>query len=86
MHMIRESVKLDLPNRRIICSLPVRGPERDFLSTNRNRALQVLNQQCRKYQKDEDIKEVAVKAFSKLLDNGHAAFLDDVEDNTRKQF
>ena len=86
MHMIRESVKLDLPNKRILCSLPVRGPERDFLSTNRSRALQVLNQQCRKYQQDEDVKEVAVKAFSKLFNNGHAALLDDVDEDTRQQF
>ena len=35
--MIKESVKLDIPNKKIICRLPVRGPEKDFLTTNRER-------------------------------------------------
>ena len=86
MYMIKESVKLDLANRRIICTLPVRGPERDFLSTNRDRALTVLDQQCRKYSKDEEVKEVALKAFKKLFDNGHASLIEDVEDETKHQF
>ena len=86
MHMIKESVKLDLPNKRIICTLPVRGPERDFLSTNRDRALKVLTQQCNKYHKDEEVKEVAVKAFKKLFDNGHAALVEDVDEETKKLF
>ena len=86
MHMIRESVRLDLPNKKIICSLPLRGPEQDFLTTNRDRALQILDQQCRKYQKDDEIKAVAVKAFSKLLDNGHAILMDDLDVETKGQF
>ena len=86
MHMIKQSVKLDLPNKRIICSLPVRGPERDFLSTNRDRALTVLNQQCKKYHKDDEIKEVAIKAFKKLFDNGHAALVEDVDEETKSLF
>ena len=85
-YMIKESVKLDLPNKRIICTLPVRGPERDFLSTNRDRALTVLDQQCKKYHNDEETTEVAVKAFKKLLDNGHASFIEDVDEETRSIF
>ena len=86
MFMIKESVKLDLPNRRIICSLTVRGPERDFLSTIRDRALTVLNQQCKKYHQDEEIKEVAIKAFKKLFDNGHAALVEDLDEETKALF
>ena len=86
MHMIRESVKLDLPNKRIICSLPLRGSEKDFLTTNRDRALQVLDQQCRKYHKDKEVKDIAIKAFKKLFDNGHAALLDDLDDDVKKLF
>ena len=70
----------------ILCSLPLRGPEEDFLSTNRDRALQVLDQQCKKYQKDDDVKLVAVKAFSKLLDNGHAALIGDLDEETKNLF
>ena len=84
--MIKESVKLDIQNRRIICSLPVRGPEQDFLTTNRDRAMKVLDQQCRKYHGDEEIRETALKAFKKLFDNGHAALVSDVEEEVLEQF
>ena len=78
-HMIKESVKLDIPNRRIICTLPVRGQEKDFLTTNRDRALKVLDQQCKKYHGDDEVRETALKAFKKLFGNGHAALIEDVE-------
>ena len=51
--LIEESVTLDWENNRIICTLPVRGAERDFLTTNRAVALKVLDQLCRKWSKDE---------------------------------
>ena len=86
MHMIRESVKLDIPNKRIICSLPLRGPEKEFLSTNKDRALKVLDQQCRKYHNDEDVKEVALKAFKKLFDNNHASLIDDISPELQSLF
>ena len=84
--IIKESVKLDIQNRRIICSLPVRGPEQDFLTTNRDRAMKVLDQQCRKYHGDEEIRETALKAFKKLFDNSHAALVSDVEEEVLEQF
>ena len=67
MHMIRESVKLDIPNKRIICSLPVRGVERNFLSTNRDRAQTVLDQQYSNYHGDKEVKEVVLKGFKKTI-------------------
>ena len=78
MELIRKSVVLDFENKRIICQLPLRGPEEDFLTTNRDRALKVLEQQCRKYYKDADTKEVVLKAFKKLFDNGHAGPVQDL--------
>ena len=84
--MIKESVKLDIPNKRIICRLPLRGPEKDFLTTNKERALTVLDQQCRKYHGDEEIREVALKGFRKLFDNGHASLLQDIDDDTKQLF
>ena len=86
MVLIKASVKLDLVNRKIVCSLPTRGPERDFLSTNKDRALTILDQQCRKYHKDDEVKEIALKAFSKLFDNGHAAIIDDVDPELLAEF
>jgi hypothetical protein len=73
-------------NKRIICSLPVRGAEQDFLTTNRERAMQVLDQQCRKYHGDEEVRETALKAFRKLFDNGHAELIKDVEEELLVQF
>ena len=44
MEMKTNSVVLDFENKRIICTLPFRGEEEDFLTTNRDRALKVLEQ------------------------------------------
>ena len=49
---IRNSVKLDFENKKIICSLPLRGKEEDFLTSNRDRCVKVLDQQCSKYFSD----------------------------------
>ena len=84
--MIKDSVELDIQNRRIVCKLPVRGSEQDFLTTNRDRALKVLDQQCRKYSSNEEIREVALKAFAKLFDNGHAALTSNVDEETLQKF
>ena len=82
MAEISESVKLDLENKRIICSLPLRGAEEEFLSTNKAQAEKVLNQQCAKYFKDEHTKPVILKAFKKLFDNKHAKLLKDLPPET----
>ena len=54
--MIWDSVTLDWDNKRIICTLPLRGKEEEFLTNNRDIALKVLEQQCYKYHKDDDTK------------------------------
>ena len=41
---IRNSVRLDLENKKILCTLPLRGKEEDFLSPNRDRCVKVLDQ------------------------------------------
>ena len=82
MVAISESVRLDMDNKRIICNLPLRGGEREFLSTNKNQAEKILNQQCSKYFKDEATKPVILKAFKKLFDNGHAQLLRDLPKET----
>ena len=84
--MIKDSVKLDIENQRIICSLPLRGPENEFLTTNRDKAHKILDQQCRKYFNDIEVKDVALKAFDKLLDNGHASFIEDLCEDDLLQF
>ena len=72
---IKSSVQLDFANKRFICNLPLRGPEAQFLSSNRPVAEKVLLRQCNLYHKDEPTKEMIVKAMNKLLNNGHASLL-----------
>ena len=70
--VIMDSVKLDYSKKRFTCNLPLRGKEDDFLSSNRNAALKVLEKQCKVYSAEEDTKKMIVKAMNKLFDNGHA--------------
>ena len=68
---IRESIHIDYEKKQILATLPLCGKEEDFLASNRNRALYVLNQQCRKFQgKAEDI-ELVKNAFEKLFERGY---------------
>ena len=67
-----------MENKRIICNLPLRGEETEFLSTNRVQAEKILNQQCSRYFRDEETKPVILKAFKKLFDNNHAKLLRDL--------
>ena len=78
MIAISDSVHLDLKNKRIICSLPLRGTEEEFLSSNRYQAEKILNQQCLKYFNEEATKPVILKAFQKLFDNKHAKLMRDL--------
>ena len=45
MFEIRKSIQLDFENKTIQSTLPLKGKERDFLSSNRDRAIKVLKQQ-----------------------------------------
>ena len=67
--LIWDSVSIDWENKQIVCHLPLRGKEEEFLSDNREMALKVLDQQCFKYKDDEETKASIVKAFEKLLKN-----------------
>ena len=49
MELIDASVKLDLENKKISCTLPLKGDERQFLTTNYSQALKILEQQLKQY-------------------------------------
>ena len=85
MFEIQKSVTLDLENKKFQCSLPLMARERDYLTCNRERALKILMQQCKKYFKDEDTKKTILDAFGKLFENGHAILLSDLTPQ-QKQF
>ena len=74
---IRSSLNLNWEEKKIICSLPLRGAERDFLTSNQDRALKVLESQCKKYYNDEETKASILGVFKKLFEKGYFKFLDD---------
>ena len=86
MEMIEQSVSLDLDQKQIICSLPLRGEEQQFLTSNLPRAKKVLEQQVRQYGGQPETKELIVKAFKKLFDNSHASFLHELSPDELSMF
>ena len=83
---IKKSVFLDWAGRKIVCSLPLRGKERDFLTSNEDRALRVLDAQCKKYYSDDETKATIVASFQKLIDKKYIVFLEDLPAETLKKF
>merc|ERR1711873_140114 len=81
--MIWDSVNIDWVKREIVCSLPLRGKESEFLSPNRDIALRVLDQQCIRYSKDADTGASVAKAFKKLKHNGQMALWKDLTEEER---
>ena len=81
---IKDSVKIDFANKRIECTLPLRAKEEDYLSTNRETALKVLNAQCKKLKNDQEAKEVVIKSFQKLFDGKFARRFDELDGEHQK--
>merc|ERR1719186_2425571 len=82
--MIWDSVLIDWPNQRILCYLPLRGSEEEFLSNNKDIALKVLDQQCYKYHKDDETRVTIVKAFEKLMKNNQMVLWKDLTEEQQK--
>ena len=70
---IEDSVTLDTENKKIVVSLPKRGKEEQFLTSNI--ALKVLDGVCKKASANENTVCGIQKAFEKLFTNGHAVYL-----------
>ena len=86
LHEIKNSYKFDWDQGVINCTLPLRGKERDFLSSNEDRARKVLDSQCRKYSKDSDTKEAILSAFQKLIDKKYIMFIEEMSDEVKNKF
>ena len=84
--LIRDSVKLDLENKTIVCSLPGRGPEIEFLTTNKEQAKKVLLSVCRRYYGDEKSKQLIIASFKKLFDKGFIQLVDQLTPEELAQF
>ena len=86
LYTIKQSYSFDWEKGVINCTLPLRGPERDFLSSNQDRALKVLESQCRKYHTDAEVKEPVLDAFKKLMDKKYIVFLDEIPEEIKEKF
>ena len=84
--LIKESVSLDFENKAIKCTLPGRGPERDFLSSNKDDAAKVLLSVCKKYHDDPSAKGLILKAFQKLFDNKFVQLVDEMTPEEKEKF
>ena len=83
--LIYDSVNIDWENQRIMCRIPLRGPEEQFLAdSNREIAVRILNQQCQKYDKDDDTNNLIVKSFDKLISRGHMVRFDELPYEVKK--
>ena len=83
---IKDSVKLNLDDKSIMCTLPTRGSEQEFLSSNKDIAEKVLHSITKKYSNDENVKPVILAAFEKLFSKGFAKLLSDLTEEEKKQF
>ena len=83
---IKDSVRLNFETKSIECTLPTRGSEQEFLSSNRDIAEKVLCGISKKYHHDENVRLTILAAFQKLFDKGFAKFLSDLTDKEKEQF
>ena len=83
---IRNSVQFNWEKKKIFVYLPLRGKERDFLTSNQDRALKVLESQCKRYYNDEETKVTVNAAFQKLIDKGYIVFLEDMTTSQKNSF
>ena len=84
--LIRESVNLNFEKKIIECTLPVRGSEAEFLTSNKDLATKVLTSVCKRYGNDEIVKPMILAGFKKLFDKGYAKFLHELTDKEKAAF
>ena len=56
------------------------------MTSNYSQALKILEQQVKQYSPQLSTKELIIKVFNKLFDNGHAAFMKDLTEEQRDLF
>ena len=83
---IEDSITFDRVNKKIWVSLPKRGDEEFFLSSNRDMAVKVYQKICEKASKDPLVKTEIIAAVEKLFKTGQALYLADVEPERLDKF
>ena len=81
--VIRQSVHIDKDLGRAVAKLPFVTDPSGKLHNNTRLATKRLENVCRKYGGDEQVKEMINHSFKKLFDRGHIAYLEDLPDDVK---
>ena len=81
--IIRQSVYIDKQLGRAVAKLPFLTDPAGKLTNNTRLATKRLENVCRKYGKDEHVKEMINQSFKKLFDRGHFVYLKDLPEDVR---
>ena len=85
-YLIDSSVRLNFEEKTILCRLPCRGPESEFLSSNRDIAIKILDSVCHRYRKNEEVKRLLIGALQKMIDSNIMEKLDSLDLKTKALF
>ena len=83
---VEDSISFDRISKKIWVSLPKRGDESFFLTSNRDMALKVYQKMCEKASKDPAVKTEIIAAVEKLFRTGQAIYLEDVDSERLEKF
>ena len=83
--LIRQSVHIDKKLGRAVAKLPFLTDPIDKLKDNSNVAVKRLENVCRKYGSDENVKQMLEMSMQKLIKNGHIVLLDDLPKDQRER-
>ena len=81
--IIRSSVYINKELGRAVAKLPFLSDPAGQLTDNTRIASKRLDNVCRKYGKDEQVKEMINHSFQKLFNRGHFAYLEDLPDDIK---
>ena len=83
--IIRQSVMIDKEIGRAVAKLPFVADPTGKLTNNTRLATKRLENVCRKYGKDKEVKEMITHSFDKLFNRGHISYLEDLPEKVKKK-
>ena len=84
-HIIRESVYIDRKSKTAVASMPFISDPTGKLINNTRIANKRLENVCRKYGSDAEVRDMIIAAFQKLISRGHIIYLKDLSVELQKK-
>ena len=81
--LIKESISIDYEKSRAIVHLPFKANPKEYLKDNSYSAQARLQNTCKKYYHDENVRKAIIAAFDKLRSRGHLKYYDDLSAKQR---